>query len=53
MLKSLIFIAKNRILKSPENLSYHVKEFLKFNCDISKYVPKDLVEIIKNKYYNQ
>jgi len=31
MLKSLIFIAKNRILKSPENLSYHVKEFLKLS----------------------
>lgn len=44
------------MMPKPENISISsssVKEFLKFNCDISKYVPKDLVEIIKNKYYNQ
>ena len=44
------------MMPKPENNSISsssVKEFLKFNCDISKYVPKDLVEIIKNKYYNQ
>ena len=31
MLKVLMFIIKNRILKAPENLSYHVKEFFKLS----------------------
>ena len=31
MLKTLMFIAKNKILKSPENLSYHVKDFFKLS----------------------
>ena len=41
------------MMPKPENISISsssIKEFLKFNCDISKYVPSELVEIIKNKY---
>ena len=41
------------MMPKPENISISsssIKEFLKFNCDISKYVPMELVEIIKNKY---
>ena len=41
------------MMPKPENISISsssIKEFLKFNCDISKYVPMELVEIIKIKY---
>ena len=41
------------MMPKPENISISsssIKEFLKFNCDISKYVPMELVEVIKNKY---
>ena len=41
------------MMPKPENISISsssIKEFIKFNCDISKYVPMELVEIIKNKY---
>lgn len=44
------------MMPKPENISISsssIKEFLKFNCDISKYVPKELIDIIKDKYYNQ
>ena len=41
------------MLPKPENISISsssIKEFLKFNCDISKYVPTELVETIISKY---
>lgn len=41
------------LMPKPENISISsssIKEFLKFGCDITKYVPSELVEIIKNKF---
>lgn len=41
------------MMPKPENISISstsIKELLKFKCDISKYVPYELIEIIKNKY---
>ena len=41
------------MMPKPENISISsssIKEFLNFNCDISKYVPAELVDIIINKY---
>jgi pantetheine-phosphate adenylyltransferase len=36
---------KNQIVSSSS-----IKELVQFNCDISKYVPQEIVDIIKNKY---
>ena len=44
------------MMPKPENISISsssIKEFLKFNCDISKYVPFQLVDTIINKYNEQ
>ena len=44
------------LMPKPENISISsssIKEFLKFKCDISKYVPIELVDIIIKKYNTQ
>ena len=44
------------LMPKPENISISsssIKEFLKFQCDISKYVPSELVDIIIKKYNTQ